>query len=132
MEALVKEHGKAPTSKLDHSSMESTKPYSKLSTEELNRLVSVHADVEQHVSQSTRYQLIDVLKTHLASMRDSVSTEMSEREEQRLIKEGHEGEAGGGDAIEGLSWGRGFVANGIVVGVAKPRQVMAGLSRDLD
>ena len=100
----MKEHEKALTSKLDHSSMESTKPYSKLSTEELNRLVSVHADVEQHVFQSTRYQLVDVFKTHLASMRDSVSTEMSEREEQRLIKEGHEGEAGGGDAIEGLSW----------------------------
>ena len=78
-EALVKEHGKALTSKLDDSSMESTKPHSKLSTEELNRLVSVHADVEQHMLQSTHYQLVDVLKTHLASMCDSVSTEMSER-----------------------------------------------------
>ena len=35
-------------------------------------------------------------------------------------------------SIEGLSWGRGFVANGVVVGVAKPRQVVAGLSRDMD
>ena len=61
-EALVKEHGKALISKLDHSSMESTKPCSKLSTEELNRLVLVHADVEQRMFQSAHYQLVDVLK----------------------------------------------------------------------
>ena len=28
-------------------------------------------------------------------------------------------------SIEALSWGGGFVANGVVVGVAKPRQQMA-------
>ena len=84
--------------------MESTKPYSKLSTEELNRLVSVHADFEQQVLQLSHYQLVDVLKRYLTSICDLVSTEMSEREEQRFREEGQEGEEGGGDAIEGLSW----------------------------
>ena len=35
-------------------------------------------------------------------------------------------------SIEALSWGRGFVANGVVVGVAKPKQVVAWLKRDMD
>ena len=35
-------------------------------------------------------------------------------------------------SIEALSWGEGFVANGIVVGVAKPKQEMALRKRDAD
>ena len=35
-------------------------------------------------------------------------------------------------SIEALSWGRGFVANGVVVGVAKPKEVVAWLPRDED
>lgn len=35
-------------------------------------------------------------------------------------------------SIEALSWGKGFVANGVVVGVAKPKEVVAWLPRDED
>ena len=101
-EALSIEHGKVLKSKLDRNPGESTKPYTVLSTEELNRLASVQADVEQQMLQSPHSQLVDLLNAYLGSMGDSVSTEMSESEEQRFIQEGNEGEEGGGEAIESV------------------------------
>ena len=35
-------------------------------------------------------------------------------------------------SIEALSWGRGFVANGVVVGVKTAKEVVAWLPRDED
>lgn len=101
-EALAQEGRKAHVSNLKRNSEVTAKSYTVLSTEELNRLAFVQADVEQQMLQSSSARLADFLNAYLGSMGDSVSTEISESEEQRLIQEGNEGEEGGGEAIESV------------------------------
>ena len=101
-EATAVEGKKSPTLNLNRSEKDSTKSYTVLSTEELNRLASVQADAEQQMLQSSSSRLADFLNAYLHGIQDSVAKEISDSEEQRLIQEVDEDAEGGGEAIESV------------------------------
>jgi hypothetical protein len=99
-EGLEKESENSIASNLKRKVEEAANSYTVLSTEELNRLASVQADIEQRKLQSSSSRLADFLNACLRGMDDSEGKEIAESEEQRLIQEAEED--GRGEAIQSV------------------------------